>query len=878
MASLDKDLITDIEVSGSPLAFLTLLIDKLSNYGRLEDGRDPIEVLLKAIIHTEGVLGIDDKATLENLILEWNKIPPHEKTSLTNINLYLNYLVSLWENAKSPLLPLHLSFFQVAVPIKMIAIDTISGKKTSPNITELKSSTEAVSHTSSFELPYFLDTMPETKRWSVIGDPGTGKTTLLLATAFKLAKRALADTQSPIPLLVSLATFGIELEKDFGRSIFDHIDSIGKKLGFSNFGNKVQGLVQEGRVIFLFDGLDEISDNINESIIKFIDIAIPLNSENRVIYTSRKIGFSAPSNSRTLEIQPLEVEQQRKLMLDICGEEKTRMLLRNIAGRPNLREMAGVPITLTVLALVASESKDDFIGYLQRQADLFKYATRILLEGKHKGGKGVANPEKAEKILARASFYLHKQVTPDKNGEIFSERDIEKAISLSKKEWLAEWKGHRDFLNDVAKSSNIIYSVDVLQRNYRYIHRTFREFYAAFELSMLDNNKRHRFIKKYVHNQKWAEVFVLLGGLVDDGQDYLYQLLDGPEDLALRTLKEVKDLTPKLALEVLKLKSPNQRERREVFSRLVQKLDTPVQIIDTLHAYLDTMKHNIPRADLYFIQEILLKYSNLDISKDILKNFFLYLPAVPDNLFQSVCSEGKTYTYWCKVNAGSFLMGAEENDSDKPPWVPTTTEIYLSEFEIARIPVTNKLYEVFDPLRKGIRSFSDIISTEQLDNHPVVDVSWYETSLFCQWLAQKYPGIRLPSEAEWEKAASWTYDGKKLKFPWGNKWNPTLLNSWQEGPNHTTPVASYPKGASPCGAFDMAGNVWEWCFDWFSDEEPCKFSQKKDPKGPETGIRKIDRGGGWYHDVGVPCTFLRAADDPTDVFAHCGFRLVKRVE
>jgi formylglycine-generating enzyme required for sulfatase activity len=94
----------------------------------------------------------------------------------------------------------------------------------------------------------------------------------------------------------------------------------------------------------------------------------------------------------------------------------------------------------------------------------------------------------------------------------------------------------------------------------------------------------------------------------------------------------------------------------------------------------------------------------------------------------------------------------------------------------------------------------------------------------------------------------------------------------------TTPVGQYPGGASPSGALDMAGNVWEWCANWFIDVADLEDVARRGgcfPEFEDTGEqRRVDRGGAWYHDVGTPATFLRAADDPADRFEHCGFRVV----
>jgi len=204
----------------------------------------------------------------------------------------------------------------------------------------------------------------------------------------------------------------------------------------------------------------------------------------------------------------------------------------------------------------------------------------------------------------------------------------------------------------------------------------------------------------------------------------------------------------------------------------------------------------------------------------------------------------------------------------------------MPAFEIGVVPVTFDLYWRFDPALSPPENLIESVPREEIGRHPVVNVSWYEATVFCQWLSRRHPGVRLPNEYEWERAASWDEKaGAKRRFPWGNDWDDRLLNSWHKGPNRSTPVGTYPSGASPCGALDMAGNVWEWCANWYFEGEELEQILRAGGTVPEVvddgHFRRVDRGGGWYHDVGTPATFLRAADDPADRFSHCGFRLAR---
>jgi formylglycine-generating enzyme required for sulfatase activity len=233
------------------------------------------------------------------------------------------------------------------------------------------------------------------------------------------------------------------------------------------------------------------------------------------------------------------------------------------------------------------------------------------------------------------------------------------------------------------------------------------------------------------------------------------------------------------------------------------------------------------------------------------------------------------------IPAGKFLMGTREEDiprlvkqyGGQREWyvgeVPQHT-LYLPDYYIAKTPVTNAQYQTF-VLATGQelpRHWEGGKPSRGREDHPVVYVSWHDAIMYCQWLARVIGRpYRLPSEAEWEKAARGT-DGRIL--PWGNKWDASRCNTRESGTGDTTAVGTYPQGASPYGCLDMAGNVWEWTSSLYQD---YPYDPKDGRENLTAGSGRVVRGGSFGRSGDHARCTCRGIDPPDDAWNRVGFRL-----
>jgi len=222
------------------------------------------------------------------------------------------------------------------------------------------------------------------------------------------------------------------------------------------------------------------------------------------------------------------------------------------------------------------------------------------------------------------------------------------------------------------------------------------------------------------------------------------------------------------------------------------------------------------------------------------------------------------------VPAGDFLMGCEQGRDEERP----VHRVWLGAFSMAIYQVRNRDFALFleatghaAPPNWREAAFDD-------PDQPVVSVSWFEAEKYCQWL-ERLTGhpYRLPTEAEWERAARGGFEGRL--YPWGDEppqTTPEYRERW--GSDVLGPLPVGRAAPNPYGIYDLCENVHEWCVDWHKADYYAQ-SPQRDPEGPASGERRASRGGSWRHHIKVSRVAARSSIPPTFQYADYGFRVVR---
>ena len=768
-----------------------------------------------------------------------------------------------------------------------------------------------------------LEAAIQNRRMVLLGDPGSGKTTFLNHLAFCLAAHGLDPRKDwlgrialwpekegdLIPVPVALKDFaaraaGMKAKaepKDLWEFILGRLKA--QNLGFA--ADPLETALEHGEAILLLDGLDEIQEKTNQGFVRDAILAFGNRyRKSRMIVTCRVLSYQ--ENSVQLEgvpffeLAPFDNEmidgfirawytELRRLDLMKSGEEAEGMAgrLQEAVRRRDIRRLAPNPLLLTVMALVHTHK-----GKLpDARAVLYEEAVDILLwrwdQMKAAGERTqprltelLLSAGRAEmdlkRVLGRLAFEAHKQGGV-KEGETLAdikEWQLQKALAELHPDKSLDWTAQ--LINTIKLRAGLL--IEREPGVYTFPHRTFQEFLAGVCLSNEEDfpMQAARLAEEGVF---WREVILLaVGRLV---------YLSG--DLS-RPLVLVNELCPR------------RKKRPEIDWRKAWLAGEVLVEIGVLRAEESSLGRDllerVPGRLLALLQAGALAPSERALAGNTLS--ILGDPRFnPDAWFMP----DEEHFGFMDIPEGPFWMGSNK-DKDEEAYDDETPlhEVKLPGFYIGKFPVTMAQFRIFvqaggyenetywkeammaDVWKDG--KVQDRIGPKDygepfnLDNHPVAGVTWYEAMAYSRWLTDQLKErketpafirkkivedgwiVRLPTEAEWEKAARGDKDARI--FPWGNDEDPDKANYAKTGINATSAVGCFPKGESPYGILDMSGNVWEWTrtlwgkkWDKTDFKYPYKVDAREDLNAQKEVLRVLR--GGAFRSLAGACGALTGA-------------------
>ena len=656
------------------------------------------------------------------------------------------------------------------------------------------------------------------ERIAIIGSAGSGKTTYLSFVAASLAaalqgealdirlKPAVKDKPLSVPLLAPLRFWQVyrdECAKVPGLRVIHRPDegSLGAFLlwflrarykDFEAAGDFFDRLLGGGQgCLILLDGLDEVVSVAERRIVRD-EVDRLLNSRypnNRCLVTAREAGYrDAPFGSDFVrcDVQPMDEDQIATLIDAWCGQiypqpadgEAAKVELMKAITRLNAErlERGQTPLVTTPLLVTMVVSVKYSRRELPRErAKLYDACVDVVLNGEYSGREDDAGarrgvvyaggaPDKQREWLSLLAFQMHH------GGQAGASLDEVGLRSIL--EPVLEERGEQPYLEKFIRA--VRHRGGLLEERgdrFQFIHLTFQEYLAAQFLA-----------------RQWPQ-------LAAESPDFLAELV------VEEWWREA------LLLTVGSLDAPVPYEQRRSFVATLCQLNSslPVALAAAELAATGLGDLTDPEPRL------------LNMARDRL-SALLTDPALPESApaariaagqALAILGDPRDFDELITIPAGPFLMGDDEDDFAASP----QHELTLPAFKIGRYPVTNAQYLRFIEAT-GREWWSEGLQPEKA-NHPAVDVFLQDARAYCVWLTEVWRNegkisageeVRLPTEAEWEKAARGT---EGWLYPWGTDWHEAKCNSYDLWLRETTPVGIFPDGASPYGCLDMAGNVWE---------------------------------------------------------------------
>lgn len=756
----------------------------------------------------------------------------------------------------------------------------------------------------------------------LLGNPGAGKSAFLKWLVLKIASNRGKDELhlgNRLPVLLPLTAYASEIvngkEIPLERFIGEYFD---KTVGNLPIGELLQVALAGGQALVLLDGLDEIKDmglrsTVAERVTAFYDMHRSVG--NKFVLTSRLTGYgeARPVAEDLIEARLLDFnsDQIRDFInqwtlavikqfpseghiLAVQEAERERdELLSAIWQNEGVRQLAGNPLLLTILAVMEQRG----VSLPNSRVKLYDHYIQIMLADWNRvrslSGRPAGQMQEDEqwtlRILTQVALWMHHKSPKEERVRQEELRHKLQEIFVRQDDPVPNpQKAANHFLGEISGCTGLLAEFD--PGEYGFLHQTFVEYLAAVEIAHQaqgDPEKITGLLRPCAGDPNWHEVNLLV-------------------------------------LEYVGLNQHLETIAGKVIETLSSNVDKPEEVILAGEASAD-LKNVLSRANLQICGgglDIVMREGKSAQSRLQAGDLLARL----DNLSEEVRSPDAMA--FCFVPAGRFLMGDEGH---RGPY-----QVDLGEYWIGRFPVTVAQFDVF--ARAGGYSqsaywseargqslwteagfkgmFDETPRTDRrtygvrfdLKNHPVVGISWYEALAFARWLNKRANEssnlwlpqgweIRLPSEAEWEKAArggllvptqtvlrslnkrlaavSNTACEENFRpttlYPWGNNFSCEQANTSESAFAASSAVGCFPGGLSRYGCEDLAGNVSEWTASVGCDLPYNPLERREDPN--LSGNRVI-RGGSWYHTQASARTGHRQMFYPASFYDYVGFRVV----
>jgi formylglycine-generating enzyme required for sulfatase activity/predicted MPP superfamily phosphohydrolase len=794
-----------------------------------------------------------------------------------------------------------------------------------------------------------LEAASRERQMVLLGDPGSGKSTFINYLALCLAGARLEEMGeektppggpwlrhlepawthgAPLPLQVILRHFAKGEECDgTARGLRNYIARTLDEQGFIDFVPLLLERLEEGDVLVLLDGLDEVADPEKRQAVRdaVSEFSATYGAPIRYVVTCRGYAYQDVEwqldRFTSFTLAPFDQEQIDSFIAcwynEVCrlgwkseveAEELTRRL-REATRRPDLAPLAENPLQLAMMASLHfswGRLPDDRVELYQEMVRLLLVRWQEARLGEEAGVTQKVRTRELELALARVAFDAHMAQQGTEGTADVSEATLRSIL----KDCLGDsWDLAGEMVAYIQERAGLL--IDKGNGVYTFPHRSYQEYLAGSHLAVQDDYPDLAAALTRENYTQWREVVLWAAAVMARLNNMPHIAVDAvaelcPQDVPLEaSVSDIEWRAASLAGEAvleIGLETVKARERHAVILERVNRW---------LTALIERGAMN--PVDRAAAGRVLARLGDRRPGVGLTPLGEKRDTALPDIV-------------WCEIPAGPFVMGSNKKsdedayDDENPRHEEKSV---TNPYFIARYPVTNMQFDAF--VRAGgyrerrywieaeaagvwhegvVKGYVDDVPRGRpfefgerfnLQNHPVVGVTWYEALAFCRWLTEQIRTsghsmhvwrdgmpetldeppedfvVRLPTEAEWEKAARGP-DGSK--YPWNDEFGADRCNSNESGMSGTSAVGIFPRGRSPYGALDLAGNVLEWCGTKWVDNYKKYARVVSDRESLEGEDPRVLRGGSWGSNrTGVRCAF-RDWLYPGYRLMYYGFRVV----